>query len=158
MPLTDLDSFRFVLFLLFVCFWTETTSVQMQALLYLMLAIADDEENQKNGVVCVAYYVGTSKSDFFAGTMMDVGSYIRGAPIRFCAIHFCTDGPTKQVLIARFLAILTNDNQVKRRVHYGACRKKEERKRYQERLETTTRKILFVVLALVIDTILLDVY
>lgn len=93
--------------------------LKIQVVMYFLLTVAENEENQKHGAVSIAYYVGLEESIFNFGSFRKFHPYLLCHPIRLCALHLCTDNPLKHhMLIASLLAIMSSDNQVKRRVHY----------------------------------------
>ena len=96
--------------------------------MYIILAVAGDEENQRNGIVAVGYYVGSKDSDFNFDNIKIASPYLKCAPIRLCAKHFCTDDPMKQILVA-FLTLLPWDTQVRRQVHFGEYRSLQPQKK-----------------------------
>ena len=65
---------------------------RLKACIYMWLMAAEDEENQKRGLVMVLFQMGSLKVGSVGRTLArELPRVMRWLPLRVCALHLCTD-------------------------------------------------------------------
>lgn len=92
----------------------------IRSFIYLQLTLAEDEENQKRGIVTILFQLGSvSPKDMnreLAREGPRIGNWL---PIKVAGIHICTDNPVVEVLARVILAGSTPALRSRHRLHYG---------------------------------------
>jgi hypothetical protein len=92
----------------------------LKTMFYIMCSMAEDEETQRRGVVCMIYYVGQKLApeiDFEFATR--AARLLEWLPIRFSAIHWCSDHPGTRAFKALLVLLLGHRNRARFRIHDG---------------------------------------
>jgi hypothetical protein len=91
----------------------------MKAFIYLMLTLAEDEENQRRGLVAILYQIGSTGSDADPELFREASAAASYIPIRFSGVHFCMDNPVARVLGRLLLAGAGSNFRARHRIHSG---------------------------------------
>jgi hypothetical protein len=83
------------------------------------MAMAEDEETQRRGVVTLNYYIeGFARFD---GELFNaLPRTIAWLPVRFCCLHFCTNNPFIRTAFSWLAEALEQDRRARLRIHDGA--------------------------------------
>jgi hypothetical protein len=98
----------------------KTPTNRLKAVLYLFLMLADDEENQKRGLVMIAMQMGPI--DLGRATHSLFREYSRllsWIPIRICAPHVCSDNDFMGFIFRAAVVGTPADIRVRHRFHSG---------------------------------------
>lgn len=93
---------------------------KIKSFLYIIYAIAEDEENQRLGLVALFYYsLGVKVAQDLhqrAPSLLDC------VPLKMVGFHFCTEpnDPTMLVVKAIMMLVFGKKNRVKVRIHEGS--------------------------------------
>ena len=93
---------------------------RLKAYIYIWLMLAEDEENQKRGVVAIVMQMGTlhlwAGSRTLVQELPRINSWV---PLRSCALHFCTDDPFLAGLFRVAVLGVAAESRARHRFHYG---------------------------------------
>jgi hypothetical protein len=84
-----------------------------------MLTLAEDEENQRRGIVTIMYQIGSTGSDPDPELFREASAAAHYIPIRFSGVHFCMDNPVVRVLARMLLAGGGRNFRARHRIHSG---------------------------------------
>ena len=92
----------------------------MKALIYIVLAAAEDEETQKRGLVVVFYFTN-ALLPLLQKTYEHHGPRLLDwLPIKLIGVHFCYNDSMSRILYALLLLIMMGkERRVRVRVHQG---------------------------------------
>lgn len=93
---------------------SAATPTKIRGLLYMFLALTEDEETQKKGHVAIGYY--TSLPPEIAIKAIPVLNF---CPVRLSAAHFCSNDQAERWFLEVAFRAMVRHDRVKRRVHYG---------------------------------------
>jgi hypothetical protein len=97
-----------------------TPSNRLKASIYMWMILAEDEENQKRGLVLIALKMGSF--DLRKGSRalaQEVPRAVSWLPIRTCALHFCTDESFSGVFFRLVVLGMPADSRARIRFHKG---------------------------------------
>ena len=92
---------------------------QVKCFVYSMLCLAEDEENQKLGIVGLLYHVGEETNKPDPKLMKEGPATIPWIPIRFTGIHVCVNERMSSILARLLLLGGGSEFRARSRVHYG---------------------------------------
>ena len=97
-----------------------TPTSRLKVCIYVWLMLAEDEENQKRGLVLVLFQMGSmdmsSASHALARELPRVLSWL---PLRVCALHFCTDNDFVAFSFRASVVAAPADVRARHRCHSG---------------------------------------
>ena len=90
----------------------------MKALIYIVLAAAEDEETQKRGLIGMLYF--TDALPLIQQLYRRQGPRLFDwLPIKLVGVHFCYDDPKFRILQAVLLLMMGKERRVRVRIHEG---------------------------------------
>jgi len=93
---------------------------RLRAYIYLWLMVAEEEENQKRGVVVIAIQMGAIElSKLGPELLREFPRLDKWLPIRSSAIHLCTDHPITSFLWRTAVIGASSETRVRHRLHVG---------------------------------------
>ena len=85
-----------------------------------MMCIAEDDETQKTGIVCVFYNVGPVKMNEFHPAMFAKGaSMLKAIPVRIVGCHYCFSDPKIRNIMSIIMMAAGSQNRARFRLHHG---------------------------------------
>ena len=97
-----------------------TPTNMLKATIYLLLMLAEDEENQKRGLVLIALQMGSF--DVRRASLpvsRDLPRLLSWLPLRICALHCCSDNPVTGGLFRAAMLGVPADIRSRHRFHNG---------------------------------------
>ncbi len=95
------------------------STTKVKSFVYMMQCAADDEENQKLGIVGLLYHVGDQLNKPDPELMAQGPATLHWVPIRFNSLHICVSH-TMSSILARLLLIGAGQHiRCRSRVHFG---------------------------------------
>jgi hypothetical protein len=93
---------------------------RLKTWIYILMTLAEDEENQKRGIVCLLMQLGRlSPSDINTELVKENSRLLKWTPLRFSAIHFCHEDPMLDFLTRIALLAMPSDLRSRHRIHKG---------------------------------------
>ena len=90
----------------------------MKALIYIVLAAAEDEETQKRGLIGMLYF--TDALPLIQKLYEHSGPRLFDwLPIKLVGVHVCHDDPRFRILHAVWLLMMGKERRVRVRIHEG---------------------------------------
>ena len=97
-----------------------TATNRLKACIYIWLMAAEDEENQKRGLVMVLFQMGSMKVGNVGRTLIrELPLVMRWLPLRVCALHLCTDNEFGGFMFRAAGAAAPAHVRARRRNHIG---------------------------------------
>jgi hypothetical protein len=82
------------------------------------MALAEDEETQRHGIVCINYWIeGIAKFDRELCNLAPC--IIAWLPVRICSLHFCTNNPFIRTAFSWLAEGMEQDRRARVRIHDG---------------------------------------
>ena len=93
---------------------------RLRAFIYMWLMMAEDDENQKRGLVLIVMQMGVLNLERASlPVSREFPRVLSWLPLRVCALHFCTDDPLLGGLFRVALLGVSADSRARRRFHDG---------------------------------------
>jgi hypothetical protein len=93
---------------------------RLKASMYMWLILAEDQENQKRGMVLIALKMGSLDLKRGSRTLaQELPRAISWLPIRVCALHFCSDDSFSGVFFRLVVLGVPADSRARIRFHRG---------------------------------------
>ena len=92
---------------------------QVKSFVYMMQCAADDEENQKLGIVGLLYHGGDQLNKPDPDLMSQGPATLHWVPIRFNGLHICVSHTMSSILARLLLIGAGREIRCRSRVHYG---------------------------------------
>ena len=92
---------------------------QVKSFVYMMQCAANDEENQKLGIVGLLYHVGDQLNKPDPDLMSQGPATLHWLPIRFNGLHICVSHTMSSILARLLLIGAGREIRCRSRVHYG---------------------------------------
>ena len=97
-----------------------TPTKRLKACIYMWLMLAEDEENQKRGLVLVLFQMGSLDVGISSRTMArELPRVLSWLPLRVCALHFCTDNDFVAFSFRASVFAAPADVRARHRCHNG---------------------------------------
>ena len=85
------------------------------------MAMVDDEETQKRGIVGLMYYMGKTQSEFDAEIFRQAPTLLEWLPIRYGSLHMCYDDPMIRMFSPILKLQIGRMRRARLRMHDGTC-------------------------------------
>ena len=85
------------------------------------MAMLDDEETQKRGVVGLMYYMGQVQAEFDAEVFRQAPKLMNWLPLRYSSLHMCHDDPMIRALAPILKLQIGRMRRARLRMHDGTC-------------------------------------
>jgi len=96
--------------------------LRLRVFIFLWLMMAEDEENQKRGVVVVTILIGAADVGKIDPELVREFSRLENwLPLRSSAVHQCTDHPLTGFLLRTAAMGLPQETRLRHKLHFGTC-------------------------------------
>jgi hypothetical protein len=102
-------------------FYLSSISYQLRALIYILLATAEDEETQRRGLVSISYTFGPIAKSIDHAIASRSPHILEWAPLKLSSLHLGLDDPIVENLIPLIKLSVGYERRRKLRILFGTC-------------------------------------